>query len=564
MSAKQTDPPMMWTSLSAPFIYHKVVAVGEHHSTTLGIGKVINLLGKAGVKSTAKLLAKKGAEKAAESTLQKIGKLAAKYGINVASEGLQESAQEVVGIETEKRALSKDGLVRSATSAEDRQRILESGIGGARLAALLAAPTLITNTAITSTVGKNKPPQSVANDTAMPTTTAAEPMYAGQETVVQSTKNKVVANLGLFDANVLSNFNLARKNVIEYAKTHFPDRVTNKATQMVIDISRNGLDKLLSGNLTPTKYASAFHVPELIENAEYVASEPYTKGKQNINGYTYYDSPISIGGEDYVAHIRVRDTSMGRKYYGHTISGEMAGIIDGIKIEPSARSYTEKSVLHPVKSLGSNLNIPQLAHDVNGDIVDASKNIYHAPKWDEQRRIDENNNIVYSAQRAGVQDHTKINKVMDLSRRLGVPVRFVDTLSDNINGKYENGVIYISNKSKTPIKNVFVHELTHFIEASGKYNDLANAIMDSDVFYNTLNEKGLTLDEYRQSIKETYAANGIELDKDGINREIVATFAENYLKDEKMISRLAETDTGLFTRIQNWVKDLLVRFRGTA
>ncbi|MEG0486074.1 MAG: hypothetical protein RR576_11575, partial [Oscillospiraceae bacterium] len=104
---------------------------------------------------------------------------------------------------------------------------------------------------------------------------------------------KVVADLSLFDKNVLSDFNAARKNVIEYAKTHFPDRVTNKATQKVIGISRQGMDKLLSGNLLPAKYASTFHVPELIENAEYVASADNTKPKQGVNGYSYYDSPIS-------------------------------------------------------------------------------------------------------------------------------------------------------------------------------------------------------------------------------------------------------------------------------
>ncbi|MEG0764339.1 MAG: hypothetical protein RR424_11010, partial [Oscillospiraceae bacterium] len=332
----------------------------------------------------------------------------------------------------------------------------------------------------------------------------------------------------------------------------------------VIGISRQGMDKLLSGNLLPTKYASAFHVPELIENAEYVASAPYTKDKQNINEYTYYDSPISIGGEDYVAHIRVRATDMGQKYYGHTISSEMAGIIDGIKIEPSARSSIDKSMLHPVKSLGSNLNIPQPTHDVNGDIVGASENIYRAPQWDERQRIDENNGTVYSAQSAGLHNRAEQDKIVELSAKLSVPIRFMNDTNANINGKYENGTIYINVNSKTPIKDTFVHELTHFTEASGLYNDFASAVLDSDKLHNEISEMGLSLNEYKDKIRTEYAQNGKELDERGIEREIVAKFAENFLKDERTITRLAETDKGLFSHIQSWIKDLLVRFKGTA
>ncbi|MEG0484018.1 MAG: hypothetical protein RR576_01130, partial [Oscillospiraceae bacterium] len=118
--------------------------------------------------------------------------------------------------------------------------------------------------------------------------------------------------------------------------------------------------------------------------------------------------------------------------------------------------------------------------------------------------------------------------------------------------------------SKTPIKDTFVHELTHFTEASGLYNDFASAVLDSDKLHNEISEMGLSLNEYKDKIRTEYAQNGKELDERGIEREIVAKFAENFLKDERTITRLAETDKGLFSHIQSWIKDLLVRFKGTA
>ncbi|MEG1126645.1 MAG: hypothetical protein RSE10_08085, partial [Oscillospiraceae bacterium] len=75
-------------------------------------------------------------------------------------------------------------------------------------------------------------------------------------------------------------------------------------------------------------------------------------------------------------HIRVRKTNEGSKYYGHTLSG----VIDDMKIEPSARGSTDKSMLHSVNASGSAINIPQPTSDVNGNVVGADENINHSPR----------------------------------------------------------------------------------------------------------------------------------------------------------------------------------------
>ena len=173
-----------------------------------------------------------------------------------------------------------------------------------------------------------------------------------------TTPKKVVADTSLFQREILNNFNQARKYLVEFAKSHFPQTVVNKETGKTIGISRTGLDKFLSGNIRFEKYASGFHIPELIENAVKVGQASNYHGEiPGIPSYEYYDSPISIDGAEYMAHIRVRNTTVGDKYYGHTVS-----LVDNIEIEsPTRTSSANLQSVQPVNisdSISMN-SIPQ-------------------------------------------------------------------------------------------------------------------------------------------------------------------------------------------------------------
>lgn len=153
-----------------------------------------------------------------------------------------------------------------------------------------------------------------------------------------ASKGAVSANTNLFSRNILENFNHARTYFIDFAKKNFPTVVTNAETGRQIGISRKGLDKFLSGNIPYEKYASGFHIPELIENGHKVAEAGnyHPQTANSIPTFEYYDSPIKIDGEQYNAHIRVKNTNVGDKYYGHTISE-----VEDIKIEPPTRTTAE-------------------------------------------------------------------------------------------------------------------------------------------------------------------------------------------------------------------------------
>ncbi|MFR8954668.1 MAG: hypothetical protein ACLVH7_11240 [Flavonifractor plautii] len=188
-----------------------------------------------------------------------------------------------------------------------------------------------------------------------------------QETAVEGTKKTapmeeaVTADTSLFDRSILKNLNQARKSFVSYAQSHFPSSVRNAETGKDIKISRTGIDKFLSGRIPYAKYASGFHIPDLIERAHKVgdANNYHVEKSDSIPTYEYYDSPIVIDGKPYSAHIRVKNTKMGDRYYGHTVSE-----IEDIEIEPSARtSVPESLAVQPVNAIDSSTSESSIRSD---------------------------------------------------------------------------------------------------------------------------------------------------------------------------------------------------------
>ncbi len=205
--------------------------------------------------------------------------------------------------------------------------------------------------------------------------------------VNDSSGNTVKSSIAVYTDNLpvkYRNKNEARKEFVGYARENFPKSVVNNDTKSEIGISRTGIDKFLSGNISIQKYATGFKIPELIESAVKVGEAESQKGKTGINGYEYYYNTININNKDFAVHIRVRNTDMGDKYYGHTISQK---VVD-IEIEPLAWNSDKKSV-HPINAFGSdNTNISQNDNIVKSSIRKNSEN-----DTDIRFSIDENTDL---------------------------------------------------------------------------------------------------------------------------------------------------------------------------
>ena len=181
-------------------------------------------------------------------------------------------------------------------------------------------------------------------------------------------KNTVKADYSKFNPEILKSTNTARKNFIDYAKENFPKSVNVKSNGMNVEISRVGLDKLLSGRITKDKYASAFYVPELLENAYGAVykkyNKPYGKTQENIDGYTYMKSNIDIDEVSYIANIRVRNSNNDNRYYGHTLNG----VIDDIKIEPLYKDSLSTSPVNAIEGIPSaRADINNMSSSINND-----------------------------------------------------------------------------------------------------------------------------------------------------------------------------------------------------
>ena len=176
-----------------------------------------------------------------------------------------------------------------------------------------------------------------------------------------------------------------------------------------------------------------------------------------------------------------------------------------------------------------------------------------------------------SAKLAGMTD-MDIQKAKELNDMLrsGARLNFYDekTIPQNVqadkakiaNGFYKDGTLWINKNSKNKVEQILGHELTHHLETTNSYNDLSNTILDSEVFYDFIAEKGYTnVAEYKTKLKEMGYTDA------QMNNEMVARFVEEKMfTDQASIDRLARQNTNLVEKIKNWISDLVVSFKGTA
>jgi ribosomal protein L17 len=179
-----------------------------------------------------------------------------------------------------------------------------------------------------------------------------------------------------------------------------------------------------------------------------------------------------------------------------------------------------------------------------------------------------------SAQQAGMTD-IDINKAKELNNLLQSNARLQFYDENNLpqgfseedikkvkiaNGLYLNGTIYINKNSKNVVEKILGHELTHHLETAGSFNDLANTVLDSDVFYDYMTEKGFkNVQEFKQSLLD----NGYS--EQQIDNEMVARFVEdNLFSNQESINRIARKNATLAEKIKNFISDLKVKLKGTA
>lgn len=149
--------------------------------------------------------------------------------------------------------------------------------------------------------------------------------------------------------------------------------------------------------------------------------------------------------------------------------------------------------------------------------------------------------------------------VQRLSQALGRNIQMYDGSRESgtrgtANGYYSNGTIYVNSNTANPVAQVIAHELTHSVEMADAYQDLQNLIFER------IQQTGGNLEQMRAQKADLYQRNGVNLNAQDLDAEIVAEYVErNLLTDEASIQELTRTNRTLAQRIRDWIDSILAK-----
>ena len=144
-----------------------------------------------------------------------------------------------------------------------------------------------------------------------------------------------------------------------------------------------------------------------------------------------------------------------------------------------------------------------------------------------------------------------------VSRATGLRINVVDA-SENADGWYENGEVFIAENCKDPVNWIATHEVTHHLEqaapeAYAAYLEKVKAI---------LSQEG-DLQKRITAVQEYYAEQGTTLTEDGALRELAANFTERLALDENLFNRIARENRSLAQRLLDSLKEFIRNIRTT-
>lgn len=126
-------------------------------------------------------------------------------------------------------------------------------------------------------------------------------------------------------------YELNGKSAAEYIISNLRGGYANIDTGNVINISRKGAFKVTHHDVENQAHLkSVAYIPQLIENAIFIAEEPNTKNKNGFDSYRYYVVGLNMDGTDYTAKL-VIGIKNGEAYYDHSLTQiEKSNLIESI------------------------------------------------------------------------------------------------------------------------------------------------------------------------------------------------------------------------------------------
>lgn len=142
----------------------------------------------------------------------------------------------------------------------------------------------------------------------------------------------------------------------------------------------------------------------------------------------------------------------------------------------------------------------------------------------------------------------------------GLDIRIVNGLSDNVNGMYRDGMIYLNANRVNDIatiRTVTAHEVYHAMKNTSEFRNLQDVALD---FYRTINPNLTNADLARAKIEE-YSSEGVQLTEDEAFEELAADFMELALSEPKVAERIWTEQPTLAQRILEFIQNVLQSFQ---
>lgn len=198
------------------------------------------------------------------------------------------------------------------------------------------------------------------------------PVQVSNEALTQA-QNSIAGARGLESSFPVQSFKSTLKNVYKSifkpAKGVVVEGATFKGHPYSVDIGNKVLGKVISDTkLTPEKLALLGNVSEVVQNGTYVGSGEYTqhsgKDRPTIR-YDYFETPVSINGESYIAKFDVEVVPGANNYRTHQVvkmdlTPTEASLVGP---EPTASSAASSPV-EGTRPLNANDSIAQGAENV--------------------------------------------------------------------------------------------------------------------------------------------------------------------------------------------------------
>lgn len=152
------------------------------------------------------------------------------------------------------------------------------------------------------------------------------PVQVSSEALTQA-QNSIAGARGLESSFPVQSFKSTLKNayksIFKPAKGVVVEGATFKGHPYSVDIGNKVLGKVISDTkLTPEKLALLGNVSEVVQNGNYVGSGEYTqhsgKDRPTIR-YDYFETPVSINGESYIAKFDVEVVPGANNYRTHQV-----------------------------------------------------------------------------------------------------------------------------------------------------------------------------------------------------------------------------------------------------